>query len=40
MTAVWPDRGIAVAKGRDLELVKGEAVCNWIGWPLPAGGER
>ena len=24
-------------KGRDLELVMGEALCNWIGWPLPAG---
>jgi hypothetical protein len=24
-------------KGRDLELVMGEAVCNWIGWPFPAG---
>jgi predicted TIM-barrel fold metal-dependent hydrolase len=23
-------------KGRDLELVMGEAVCNWLGWPLPA----
>src|SRR4029077_12677358 len=22
-------------KGRDLELVMGEAVCNWLGWPLP-----
>jgi len=20
-------------KGRDLELVMGEALCNWIGWP-------
>jgi len=27
-------------KGRDLDLVMGEAVCNWIGWPLPAGGKR
>ena len=27
-------------KGRDLELVMGEALCNWIGWPLPgAAGE-
>ena len=24
-------------KDRDLELVMGEALCNWIGWPLPAG---
>jgi predicted TIM-barrel fold metal-dependent hydrolase len=24
-------------KGRDLELVMGEALCNWIGWPFPAG---
>jgi hypothetical protein len=24
-------------KGRDLELVIGEALCNWIGWPLPPG---
>ena len=24
-------------KGRDLELVMGEALCHWIGWPLPAG---
>jgi hypothetical protein len=23
-------------KGRDLELVMGEAACNWLGWPLPA----
>jgi hypothetical protein len=23
-------------KGRDLELVMGEALCNWVGWPLPA----
>jgi predicted TIM-barrel fold metal-dependent hydrolase len=23
-------------KGRDLELVMGEALCNWIGWELPA----
>jgi hypothetical protein len=23
-------------KGRDLELVMGEAVCNWLGWPLRA----
>ncbi len=22
-------------KGRDLELVMGEALCNWVGWPLP-----
>jgi hypothetical protein len=22
-------------KGRDLELVMGESVCNWLGWPLP-----
>jgi len=22
-------------KGRDLELIMGEAVCNWLGWPLP-----
>ena len=27
-------------KGRDLDLVMGEALCNWIGWPLPAGGKR
>jgi hypothetical protein len=26
--------------GRDLELVMGEALCNWIGWPLPAGGKQ
>ena len=26
--------------GRDLELVMGEAVCNWIGWPLPDGGKQ
>ena len=24
-------------KGRDLDLVMGEALCNWIGWPLAAG---
>jgi hypothetical protein len=23
-------------KGRDLELVMGRAVCDWIGWKLPA----
>jgi hypothetical protein len=23
-------------KGRDLDLVTGEALCNWLGWPLPA----
>jgi hypothetical protein len=23
----WP-------KGRDLELVIGEALCNWVGWSL------
>ena len=23
-------------KGRDLELVMGEAVCNWVGWSRPA----
>ena len=22
-------------KGRDLELVMGRAVCDWLGWPLP-----
>jgi hypothetical protein len=22
-------------KGRDLELVMGEALCNWVGWRLP-----
>ena len=22
-------------KGRDLELVMGRAVCDWIGWKLP-----
>src|SRR5271155_498563 len=22
-------------QGRDLELVMGEALCNWVGWPLP-----
>src|SRR6267154_784308 len=24
-------------KGRDLDLVMGEALCNWNDWPLPAG---
>jgi hypothetical protein len=24
-------------KDHDLDLVMGEAVCNWLGWPLPAG---
>ena len=24
-------------KGRDLELVMGRALCDWIGWKLPAG---
>jgi L-fuconolactonase len=23
-------------KGRDLNLMMGEALCRWIGWPLPA----
>ncbi len=23
-------------KGRDLDLVMGEALCNWIGWRRPA----
>jgi hypothetical protein len=23
-------------KGRDLELVMGRALCDWIGWNLPA----
>jgi hypothetical protein len=23
-------------KGRDLDLVMGEALCNWLGWPPPA----
>ncbi len=27
-------------KGRDLDLVMGEALCHWIGSPLPAGGNR
>jgi hypothetical protein len=22
-------------KGRDLELVMGRAVCDWLGWKLP-----
>jgi hypothetical protein len=22
-------------QGRDLELVMGEALCNWVGWRLP-----
>ncbi len=22
-------------QGRDLDLVMGEALCNWVGWPLP-----
>ena len=26
-------------KGRDLELVMGEAVCKFLGWPFPAGGN-
>ena len=26
-------------KGRDLDLVMGEAACDWLGWPLPARGE-
>jgi predicted TIM-barrel fold metal-dependent hydrolase len=29
-------RGTAVAQGRELELVTGEAVCNWVGWSRPA----
>jgi hypothetical protein len=27
-------------KGWDLELVMGEALCNSVGWPPPAGGKR
>jgi hypothetical protein len=23
-------------KGRDLELVMGRALCDWLGWKLPA----
>jgi hypothetical protein len=23
--------------GRDLELVMGRALCDWIGWAVPAG---
>jgi hypothetical protein len=23
-------------KGRDLDLVMGEALCSWVGWRLPA----
>jgi len=23
-------------KGRDLELIMGQAVCNWLGWKIPA----
>jgi len=26
-------------KVRDLDLVMGEAVCNWLGWTLRAGAE-
>ena len=26
-------------KGRDLDLVMGEAACNWLGWTPPAGGK-
>jgi hypothetical protein len=22
-------------RGRDIELVMGEALCNWVGWRLP-----
>ena len=22
-------------RGRDLELVKGDALCNWVGWRFP-----
>jgi len=29
-------RLFAVAEGRDIELVMGEARCNWVGRPLPA----
>ena len=31
-----PPEELPWLKGRDLELVMGEAVCNWLGWPLPA----
>ena len=27
-------RGAALLKGRDLELVMGEALCNWVGCAL------
>jgi hypothetical protein len=27
-------------KGRDLELVMGEALCNWIGWLLSASARK
>ena len=26
-------------KGRDLDLVMGEALCNWVGWPLPGAAK-
>jgi hypothetical protein len=26
-------------KGRDLKLVKGEALRNWVGWRVPAEGS-
>jgi hypothetical protein len=26
---------LAWLKGCDLELVMGEALCNWVGWRLP-----
>jgi hypothetical protein len=26
-------------KGRDLELVIGKALCNWVGWRLPGSGQ-
>jgi hypothetical protein len=28
--------GLPWLKSRDLELVMGEAVCNWPGWLFPA----
>jgi hypothetical protein len=28
---------LARSKGRDLDLVMGEAVCNWLGWRLNDG---
>ena len=31
----WFTEELPWLKGRDLELVMGEALCNWVGWSRP-----